>query len=104
MAVWSPNTHHWVLAALGALGAGGTLVPVSTRFTGHEALDVISRSGARVLFVAGRFLGTDRLAELRAAGPRKPPAPRTPVRPPSLARLQLAVRVPVEDGRWLTGR
>jgi acyl-CoA synthetase (AMP-forming)/AMP-acid ligase II len=95
VALWSPNTHHWVLAALGALGAGATLVPVSTRFTGHEALDVISRSGCRVLFVAGRFLGTDRLAELRAA------AQETPIMPnagqvPSLDRLELIVRVPVE--------
>ena len=52
VAIWSPNTHHWVLGALGALHAGATLVPVSTRFTGPEALDVISRSGASVLIVA----------------------------------------------------
>jgi HIP---CoA ligase len=97
VAVWSPNTHHWVLAALGALGAGGTLVPVSTRFTGHEALDVISRSGARVLFVAGRFLGTDRLAELRAAG-RETPSILNASTAPSLAQLDLVVRVPVEKG------
>ncbi len=97
VAVWSPNTHHWVLAALGALGAGGTLVPVSTRFTGHEALDVISRSGARVLFVAGRFLGTDRLAELRAAA-RETPSILNASTAPSLARLDLVVRVPVEKG------
>ena len=95
VAIWSPNTHHWVLAALGTLGAGGTLVPVSTRFTGHEALDVISRSRARVLFVAGCFLGTDRIAQLRAA------VQETPIMPnagqvPSLDRLELIVRVPVE--------
>ena len=67
VAIWAPNTYHWVLAALGVLSAGATLVPVSTRFTGPEALDVISRSGARALFVAGDFLGVDRLAALRAA-------------------------------------
>ena len=67
VAIWAPNTYHWVLAALGAFSAGATLVPVSTRFTGPEALDVISRSGARALFVAGDFLGVDRLAALRAA-------------------------------------
>jgi HIP---CoA ligase len=97
VAVWSPNTHHWVLAALGALGAGGTLVPVSTRFTGHEALDVISRSQARVLFVAGCFLGTDRLAQLRAAAQETPSMPNAGSLP-SLHRLELAVRVPVEKG------
>jgi HIP---CoA ligase len=67
VAVWAPNTCEWVLAALGALSAGGVLVPVSTRFTGPEALDVIGRSAARVLFVASDFLGADRLGALRAA-------------------------------------
>ena len=67
VAVWCPNTPAWVLAALGALTAGATLVPVSTRFTGAEALDVISRSRARALFVDNEFLGVDRLAALRAA-------------------------------------
>ena len=70
-----PTRHHWVLAALGALSAGATLVPVSTRFTGAEALDVIGRSGARVLFVADEFLGVDRLAALRAAAARRPVRP-----------------------------
>jgi HIP---CoA ligase len=102
VAVWSPNTHHWVLAALGALGAGGTLVPVSTRFTGYEALDVISRSGARALFVAGCFLGTDRLAELRAAARETPSMPNAST-VPSLDRLELIVRVPVEPAARATG-
>jgi HIP---CoA ligase len=87
VALWSPNTHHWVLAALGALSAGATLVPVNTRFTGPEALDVVSRSGARALIVAGRFLGTDRLAALRAAAAEYADP---------LDRLRLVVRVPVE--------
>jgi acyl-CoA synthetase (AMP-forming)/AMP-acid ligase II len=67
VAIWSPNTHHWVIAGLGALYAGATLVPVNTRFTGTEALDVITRSGAKALVVAGPFLGADRLALLEAA-------------------------------------
>src|SRR6185437_13262686 len=61
VALWAPNGGEWMLAALGALSAGAALVPVSTRFTGPEALDVIVRSGARALFVAGNFLGVDRL-------------------------------------------
>jgi HIP---CoA ligase len=85
VAIWSPNTHHWVLAALGALYAGTTLVPVNTRFTGPEALDVIGRSRARALIVAGPFLGTDRLAALRAAGGQGLP--------------RLIIRVPVEGDR-----
>ena len=67
VAIWSPNTHHWVLGGLGALYAGATLVPVNTRYTGPEALDVISRSRARALLVAGPFLGADRHALLAAA-------------------------------------
>ncbi len=78
VAIWSPNTHHWVLGALGALYAGATLVPVNTRFTGPEALDVISRSRARALIVAGPFLGTDRLAALRAAAEAEPVAASAP--------------------------
>jgi acyl-CoA synthetase (AMP-forming)/AMP-acid ligase II len=92
VAIWAPNTRHWVLAALGALGAGATLVPVSTRFTGPEALDVISRSGARALFVAGDFLGTDRLAALRAAADEAGGADGG-----ALDGLGLVVRVP---GDW----
>jgi HIP---CoA ligase len=70
VALWSPNTYHWVLAGLGTLSAGATLVPVNTRFTGPEALDVISRSNARALLVAGPFLGTDRHAMLAEAARR----------------------------------
>ena len=88
ISIWSPNTHHWVVAALGAQTAGATLVPVNTRFTGAEALDVLSRGGACVLFVAGPFLGADRLAALRAADGAEPGR---------LGRLRLIVTVPVES-------
>ncbi|QGK70372.1 AMP-binding protein [Allosaccharopolyspora coralli] len=67
VAVNAPNSHHWVLAALGILYAGATLVPVNTRYTGFETADVLRRSGARALVVAGPFLGVDRLAALREA-------------------------------------
>lgn len=69
VALCSPNTHHWIEAALGTLYAGATLVPINTRFTGPEMLDVIKRSKACGLFVTNVFLGVDRLAELKAAGP-----------------------------------
>jgi acyl-CoA synthetase (AMP-forming)/AMP-acid ligase II len=89
VALWAPNGGEWMLAALGALSAGAALVPVSTRFTGPEALDVIVRSGARALFVAGNFLGADRLGALKdAAG--------APDAEGSLDRLALVVRVPEE--------
>jgi acyl-CoA synthetase (AMP-forming)/AMP-acid ligase II len=69
VAIYAPNTHHWVTSALGVLYAGATLVPINTRFTAAEALDVIDRSGARALFVAGEFLGVDRQAALEDADP-----------------------------------
>ena len=97
VAIWSPNTHHWVLAALGALHAGATLVPVNTRFTGPEALDVISRSQARALFVTGPFLGADRLAALRAAA-KSSDGEREDQPEPSLSRLGTVVVIPVEPG------
>ena len=68
VAVWAPNTHHWVVAALGVHYAGATLVPINSRFTGYEARDIVQRTAARVLVVVGPFLGTDRLADVRAAG------------------------------------
>ncbi|MDX6394921.1 MAG: HIP---CoA ligase [Streptosporangiaceae bacterium] len=96
VAIWSPNTHHWVLAALGALHAGATLVPVNTRFTGPEALDVISRSGARALIVAHWFLGTDRLAALRAAEKHNTRTHNVLPGTGCLDQLRVVVRVPVE--------
>jgi acyl-CoA synthetase (AMP-forming)/AMP-acid ligase II len=93
VAVWSPNTHHWVLAALGVLHAGATLVPVNTRFTGPEALDVVSRSRARALFVTGPFLGADRLAALRAAQ-HDIDSEREEQPEPPLHRLSTIVQIP----------
>ncbi|QYN17196.1 FadD3 family acyl-CoA ligase [Amycolatopsis sp. DSM 110486] len=77
VAVCSPNTWHWVVAGLGILYAGATLVPVSTRFTARETLDVLSRARLSGLVITGRFLGTSRLAALDSLPP-------------------LVVRVPVE--------
>ncbi len=67
--VWAPNSAEWVIAALGALGAGGVLVPLNTRFKGAEAAFVLGRSGARFLCTVNGFLGTDYVALLRDAGP-----------------------------------
>jgi acyl-CoA synthetase (AMP-forming)/AMP-acid ligase II len=102
VAVWLPNTAHWLVAALGAHGAGASLVPMNTRYTGYEAADVLRRTGARVLFLPDRFLGQDYLAALMQAGPvASAPGASAPVAPApgpvgGLDRLTLAVRVPVE--------
>ncbi|WP_434444964.1 FadD3 family acyl-CoA ligase [Lentzea sp. E54] len=78
VALCAPNSAHWVVAALGALHAGAALVPINTRFTATETLDVLTRSAARVLLVEGEFLGRDRLAELQALSPELPRAVRLP--------------------------
>jgi acyl-CoA synthetase (AMP-forming)/AMP-acid ligase II len=76
VAVWAPNSLDWIVAALGAVSAGGVLVPLNTRFKGAEAADVLRRSGARLLFVTGTFLGTSYVASLRrAAGEGDAPGP-----------------------------
>jgi acyl-CoA synthetase (AMP-forming)/AMP-acid ligase II len=50
VAIWAPNCAEWVVAALGAVGAGALLVPLNTRFKGAEAAQILAQSGARLLF------------------------------------------------------
>jgi HIP---CoA ligase len=64
-AIWAPNGHRWIAAALGVLGAGGVVVPLSSRFKGAEAAYALGKSRARMLFTVGRFLGCDYPAMLR---------------------------------------
>jgi len=58
VAVWAPNIHEWVVAALGLQAAGGVLVPLNTRLKGGEAGYILEKSGARILCVIEEFLGT----------------------------------------------
>ncbi|UGY91999.1 FadD3 family acyl-CoA ligase [Streptomyces gobiensis] len=67
VAIWAPNTLDWIVAALGAVTAGGVLVPINTRFKGAEAAYVLERTRARLLFITGTFLGTSYVASLRRA-------------------------------------
>lgn len=67
VAVWSPNRLDFILAMLGAQAIGAAVVPLNTRYTGHEAAMILRRSGAAVLVVADSFLGRRPLAMLRAA-------------------------------------
>ncbi|UDY25381.1 FadD3 family acyl-CoA ligase [Nocardioides sp. Kera G14] len=68
IALWAPNSVDWVVAGLGISYAGGTLVPINSRYTGHEAADLVSRSAARVVVVDDGFLGRTQAADLEAAG------------------------------------
>ncbi|MER6182481.1 FadD3 family acyl-CoA ligase [Streptomyces sp. NPDC001652] len=75
VAIWAPNSLDWMVSALGAVSAGAVLVPLNTRFKGTEAVDVLRRSGARLLFVTGTFLGTSYVASLRRAVAEGPGLP-----------------------------
>ncbi len=72
VAVWAFNSARWIVAALGLMGSGAVLVPVNTRFKGHEAADILLRSHARALLTVSDFLGTDYLAALRGTGVELP--------------------------------
>ncbi|BBY62232.1 FadD3 family acyl-CoA ligase [Mycolicibacterium helvum] len=62
VAIWAPNSAHWMIAAFGALTAGGVVVPVSTRYKQTEAADIITRSGAKAVLIEKGFLGQDFVA------------------------------------------
>jgi len=81
VAIWSPNTWHWVIACLAIHHAGAAMVPVNTRYTAEEAADILARTRAPVLFAMGRFLGADRPAGLDRDG---------------LPALRQIVRIPIE--------
>lgn len=66
-AVWAPNSIDWAVAALAVTYAGGTLVPLNSRYTGHEAADIVDRAGATLVIAADGFLGRTQIADLRAA-------------------------------------
>ncbi|HEX3708098.1 MAG TPA: FadD3 family acyl-CoA ligase [Mycobacteriales bacterium] len=57
--IWAPNSLEWIVAALGALSAGGVLVPLNTRYKGEETAWILDRSGAKLCFVSPPFLGND---------------------------------------------
>ena len=83
VALWCPNTWHWVVACLATHYAGGVVVPLNTRYTAPEATDILVRSRARLLVGMGEFLGFDRVADLDRA---------------ALPELRTVVRVPVDGG------
>lgn len=57
VAIWAPNSREWIVAAVGAMTAGATLVPLNTRLKGMEAGDILRRTGAKLLFTVDDFLG-----------------------------------------------
>ncbi|MBF4162094.1 FadD3 family acyl-CoA ligase [Nocardioides acrostichi] len=72
--LWGPNSIDWAVTALAVTVAGGVLVPVNSRYVGHEVADVVRRTGAAAVVVHDGFLGRDQLAELREAGVEQTPS------------------------------
>lgn len=64
VAIFAPNCWQWIVAALGVQCAAATLVPINTRYKAAEIADVLSRSGARLIFAERTFLGIDTAALL----------------------------------------
>ncbi len=87
LAIWSPNTWHWVVACLATHYAGGVLVPLNTRYTASEATDILARTNAPLLVAAGEFLGADKTVDLDRD---------------ALPNLRHIVRIPIDkdDGNW----
>lgn len=87
VAIWSPNTWHWVVACLATQYAGAAVVPLNTRYTAVEATDILARTHAPLLVAIGEFLGADRVAGLERG---------------ALPDLRHIVRIPVDtdDGTW----
>ena len=67
VAVWAPNIHEWIVAALGLQAAGGVMVPLNTRMRGGEAGYILSKGRVRMLCTVTEFLGSDYLELLRDA-------------------------------------
>ncbi|KDE99354.1 fatty acid--CoA ligase [Mycolicibacterium aromaticivorans JS19b1 = JCM 16368] len=89
IAIWSPNTWHWVIACLATQYAGAVMVPLNTRYTADEASDILARTHAPLLFGMGRFLGADRVGDLDRA---------------ALTDLRHIVRIPIDsDDTGLAG-
>ncbi len=67
VAIWAPNFHEWIVAAIGLQSAGAALVPLNTRLKGAEAGYILEKSGARLLCTVDAFLDTDYVGMLQSA-------------------------------------
>lgn len=55
IAIWAPNVHEWIIAALATHTLGAVLIPMNTRDKGAEAAWKLNASGAKVLFSIEAF-------------------------------------------------
>jgi HIP---CoA ligase len=59
IAIWAPNRHEWIVAAIATMAIGAAVVTLNTRLKGREAGDILRRTKARTLFTVSDFLGID---------------------------------------------
>jgi acyl-CoA synthetase (AMP-forming)/AMP-acid ligase II len=88
VAVWAPNCHEWVAAALAIHSVGAILIPINTRMKGVEAADILEQSGARLLFCVGEFLNDYFPAMLQGQ------------KTPTLERIVVLGKVHAPDTGW----
>jgi len=68
VAIWAPNIHEWIIAAIGLQSAGAALVPLNTRLKKAEAAYILQKSRAKLLCTVTDFLNVDYVAEIRQEG------------------------------------
>ena len=96
VAIWAPNALDWIVAALGAHGAGAALVPINTRFKGEEAAWLLSASKAPLLLTTVGFLDTDTVGMLASAETPLPDLRRVVLLPGSRPAKDAPVAVALE--------
>ncbi|MFC4584550.1 AMP-binding protein [Sphaerisporangium corydalis] len=77
VAIWGLNDVHWAAGAYGIWDAGAVIVPLSSRYKGIEAAEVLRATGARVLIMGDNLDGAPPFAEVLAlaAGAHVPAPP-----------------------------
>jgi len=70
--IWAPNCWEWIVGALAIHSVGAVLVPINTRYKGHEAAWLLNTSRAKLLFTVTDFLDTDYVQRLKATNIRTP--------------------------------
>jgi HIP---CoA ligase len=66
IAIWAPNMHEWIVAALAVHSVGAILVPINTRYKGPEAAFILKKSECRMLLTVTDFLDTNYVSLLRS--------------------------------------
>ncbi|OLT37747.1 fatty acid--CoA ligase [Actinomadura sp. CNU-125] len=103
VAIWMPNRYEFVVAMLGAQSVGAVVVPMNTRYRGHEAAAILARSRARALVTANGFLDLDLVGMLRTAAAEDASAGRSGAAGPVAGLPHLRTVIDVPAGRAPAG-